>query len=61
MGILQVLKNSFKVPELRKKLFMTLILILIFRIGCFIPMPGLSDTALSSLAGNGLFQFMDIL
>ncbi|MBQ8164767.1 MAG: preprotein translocase subunit SecY [Clostridia bacterium] len=61
MGILQILKNSLKVPELRKKLFMTLVLILIFRIGCFIPVPGLSDTALSSLAGNGLFQFMDIL
>jgi len=61
MGILQILKNSFKVPELRKKLFMTLVLILIFRIGCFIPVPGLSESALSSLAGNGLFQFMDIL
>ena len=61
MGILQILKNSFKVPELRKKLFMTLVLILIFRIGCFIPVPGINPNALDSLAGNGLFEFMDIL
>ncbi|MBQ8435653.1 MAG: preprotein translocase subunit SecY [Oscillospiraceae bacterium] len=61
MGLIQVIKNAFKVPELRKKLFMTLVLILIFRIGCFIPVPGLSGDALTGLAGSGLFQFMDII
>ena len=56
-----IIKNAIKVPELRKKLLMTLLLILIFRIGCHIAVPGLDREALSSLAGSGLFNFMDIL
>ncbi len=56
-----VVKNAFHIPELKKKMLMTLLLIIIFRIGCHIPVPGLSDSALGSLAQNGLFKFMDIL
>ena len=61
MRLVEVLKNAFKVKDLRKKIGMTLLLIIIFRIGCFITVPGLQDAALDSLAGNGLFKFMDML
>ena len=61
MKILEVIKNAFRVPELRKKILMTLLLIVIFRVGCHIAVPGLSSGALSDLAGNGLFKFMDLL
>jgi preprotein translocase subunit SecY len=40
---------------------MTLLLIVIFRVGCHIAIPGLTSDALSSLSGNGLFRFMDLL
>lgn len=61
MKLLEVIKNAFRVPELRKKMLMTLLLIVIFRIGCFITVPGLNAGALDSLSGNGLFKFMDML
>lgn len=61
MKLIEVIKNAFRVGELRKKILMTLLLVVIFRIGCFIPVPGLTENALDSLAGNGLFRFMDLL
>ncbi|MBQ3868273.1 MAG: preprotein translocase subunit SecY [Clostridia bacterium] len=61
MKTLEVIKNAFRVPELRKKILMTLLLIVIFRVGCHIAIPGLTADALSSLSGNGLFRFMDLL
>ncbi len=61
MKTLEVIKNAFRVPDLRKKILMTLLLIVIFRAGCFIAIPGLSAEAHSALAGNGLFRFMDLL
>lgn len=61
MKLIEVLKNAFKVKELRKKILMTLLLVVIFRIGCFITVPGLTTEALDSLSQNGLFRFMDLL
>ena len=61
MKMIEVIKNAFRVPEIRKKILMTLLLIVIFRIGCHIAVPGLTAEALSSLSSNGLFRFMDLL
>lgn len=61
MGLLGIVKNAFKEPSLRKKILMTILLILIFRVGCFIPVPGLNEGALSGLSGSGMFQFMDLI
>jgi preprotein translocase, SecY subunit len=46
----QTLKNAFLSPDIRKKMFLTLILILIYRIGCFVPIPGLDYSALGTNA-----------
>ncbi len=61
MGLWSIIVKSFKEPSIRKKILMTLLLILIFRIGCFIPVPGLGANALQSLSGSGLGQFWDLL
>ncbi len=61
MKFKDIVINAFRVKELRKKMFMTLMLIIIFRIGCFIPVPGLTDSAFNSLAGNGMFKLYDML
>ncbi|MDO4572926.1 MAG: hypothetical protein Q4C13_06115, partial [Clostridia bacterium] len=37
--------NAFKIREVRKKLLLTLLLIVVYRLGCFIPIPGV-NTAL---------------
>ncbi len=44
----KTIKNALKTPEIRKKLLYTLILIVIFRLGCFITVPGVDTFALSS-------------
>ena len=61
MKFKDIVINAFRVKELRKKMFMTLMLIIIFRIGCFIPVPGLNESAFSALAGNGMFKLYDML
>ena len=56
-------RNAWKVPELRKKILYTLLIILVYRIGCHIPVPFLDTTVLSSMIeGQGNFlSYMDIL
>lgn len=61
MKLIEVIKNAFRVGELRKKILMTLLLVVIFRVGCYIAVPGLTSDALSELSNNGLFKFMDLL
>lgn len=39
--MLQTLINAFKVKDIRHKVGMMLLLLLVFRIGCYIPVPGL--------------------
>lgn len=56
----QTIKNALKIPDLRKKLMVTLFLLLVFRIGCHIPVPGLiEEQFLALIEGNQLFGFMD--
>jgi preprotein translocase subunit SecY len=42
------LRNIFKIPELRRKVLVTLALILVYRIGRHIPVPGVNADALTS-------------
>ncbi|NLM11602.1 MAG: preprotein translocase subunit SecY [Clostridiaceae bacterium] len=57
------IRNAWKIPDLRKKMLMTLLMLLIFRFGTHIPVPGLSAAALSELAqgGSSLFGFFNII
>src|SRR4030042_1929650 len=45
--MLSALTNSFKIPDLKRRLIITCALIAIYRMGCFIPTPGIDATALS--------------
>jgi len=44
--------NSFRIPDLRKKLFITLLLLAIYRIGAYIPTPGVNGAALMQFFDN---------
>ena len=58
----ETLRNAWKTPELRKKLLYTLLIIVIFRLGCAIPVPFLNPSALSGLANEGnIFGYLDML
>ena len=45
----ETLKQAFKVKEIRIKIYITLALLLVYRIGCYIPVPGIG----SELIGAG--------
>jgi len=45
--MLSALINSFKIPDLKKRLLVTAALIAIYRIGCYVPTPGIDGTALA--------------
>ncbi|MDX6648012.1 MAG: preprotein translocase subunit SecY, partial [Miltoncostaeaceae bacterium] len=43
--MLSALLNSFKVPELRKKLLFTFGMLALYRLGTFVPVPGVDLAA----------------
>lgn len=55
------LSNAWKVPELRKKLLFTLMMFIIFRIGCHIPVPGIDKDLLASMFQSDIFGWIDII
>jgi preprotein translocase subunit SecY len=59
--LFQTLKNIWSIEELRAKILYTLLLILIYRIGTHIALPGINPTTLQSgaNANNGLLGLID--
>lgn len=55
------LQQIFKVGDLRRKLLFTLMMLLVFRIGAHIPVPGINPDAMSSLLSGQLFGFFDVI
>ena len=61
--MLDILKNSWKVVEIRKKILFTLFIILIFRIGSVVPVPFINVSGLeSAISGSqGVNEFFSYL
>ena len=60
----QTIKNAFKTPDVRKRLLYTLLLIVLFRLGCYISVPGVDTIALSNLTSQStgsLSGFIDLI
>ena len=60
----KTIKNAFKTPEIRKRLMYTILLIVIFRLGCFISVPGVDTLALENLttgAQTSITGLIDII
>ncbi len=47
-NMLSAFANCFKIPELKKKILFTLGIIVLYRIGCFIPTPGVNGAVLAA-------------
>ncbi len=54
----QTLKNAFTTPDIRKKILITFGLLLVYRIGCFVPIPGLDSSLIFGGAGQTDFGLM---
>lgn len=60
--MISTFKNIWRVPELRKRLFWTFVLVLLYRLGDQILVPGVDATRLANLAHSGtLFSFYDLI
>ena len=60
----KTLKNAIKTPDIRKKILYTLLLIVIFRLGCFITVPGINLVLLDEVmteASGGLSGLIDLI
>ncbi len=64
MRFVQTLKNIWTIEELRKRLLITFLLVFVYRMGCFIVLPGIHPDDLDALAsftaGSGLMQLLDM-
>jgi preprotein translocase subunit SecY len=58
------LKNMFKVPDLRNKIVFTIVIIAIYRLGSWVPLPGIDFKALHSLESasgkGGVLGFLNL-
>src|SRR3989344_2555030 len=60
-NILSPIINAFKIPDLRRKIFITIILVIIFRISAHIPVSGVNLESLRQLfASNQFLGLLDI-
>ena len=59
----KTIKNAISTPDVRKRLLYTLVLIVVFRFGCFITVPGVNSIALNEAMGNanGLAGLIDMI
>ncbi|KPJ86723.1 MAG: preprotein translocase subunit SecY [Spirochaetes bacterium DG_61] len=58
-----IVANIFRIPELRRRVLFTLLMILIVRVGSYIPVPGINPVALERLftqTTSGLLGFLDL-
>ena len=63
--MLQTLRNAWMVPELRKKILFTLLILVLYRLGAVLPVPFLSADLLTQMVNTytdgSIFQYFNIL
>ena len=59
----KTIKNALKTPDVRKRILYTLLLIVVFRLGCYITVPGVNSITLSEAmnSGNGISGLIDMI
>lgn len=63
MRFLNTVKNIWSVEDLRKRIGITLLLVIIYRFGCYVVLPGVNPdalTAMKSFTADGLMQLLDM-
>ena len=49
----ETFRNAWKIEDLRKRLLYTLLILILFRLGCAIPVPYITSSALESMFTTG--------
>lgn len=63
MRFIETLKNIWKIEDLRQRLIITVLLVLVYRFGCYVVLPGISPAeidALRNFTSGGLMQLLDM-
>ena len=63
MGMLRTIAQAWKIGDIRRKIIFTLMMLLIFRLGSGIPVPGIDREVLEAFfaqGGTGLFDLLNI-
>ena len=64
MRFIQTIRNIWTIEELRKRILITLLLVLVYRLGCYVVLPGISPADLQALSDftnkSGLMQLLDM-
>ncbi len=63
MNLAETFRNIFAIPDLRKRIIFTFLLLAVYRLGSHIPTPGVDPVALSEFfkaIGGGVFGFLDL-
>jgi preprotein translocase subunit SecY len=63
MRFVQTIKNIWSVEDLRKRIGITLLLVIIYRFGCYVVLPGINPdalTAMKNFTSEGLMQLLDM-
>ena len=63
-SVLSPFRSAWRIADLRKKLIVTALLLLVYRLGVFIPVPGMSADVLADFASSqrgGLFGYLNII
>ena len=64
--MIQAVRNALTLPDLRRKIFFTLFILLLYRAAAHVPVPGVDQEALQNFltggqAGSQIFGFLDLL
>ncbi len=53
-------QNITKIPELKRRIGFTLIMLAVYRVGCFVPVPGINTQALAGFLGRARGTILDL-
>ena len=61
--MLETIRNAWKIPDLRKKILYTILLLVVFRFGSAIPVPGIEPEALKALfsSSDSVFGILNLI
>ena len=62
MGMIKTVQAAWGIPDMRKKMIFTLLMLVVFRIGSNIPVPGIDRAVLDQVfdGGTGLLALFDL-
>ena len=61
MGMFETLGKAWKIPDIRRKMIFTLLMLVVFRLGSNIPVPGIDRGVLAeAFSGQGLFELFNL-